>query len=223
MALPFSHDAFLDVFSAYNAVLWPAAALLWVATAGLAFLWMRRGRIDGRSLFALLAVHWAWSGIAYHWFFFRTINPAATIFGALFVLQALLFSWLAVTSRAEFTVDRRMRGIFGGALVTYGLAYPLVGVAFGFQYPRLPVFAVPCPTTLVTTGFLLASAGVPRFVNIVPIIWAVIGSSAAFLLGIQADFALAGAAALLALDTLVPSALGAKGRSIRDDAVNGAF
>jgi hypothetical protein len=47
-------------------------------------------------------------------------------------------------------------------------------------------------------------------VNIVPILWAVIGSSAAFVLGIRADLALAAAAALLALDTVVPSALGVK-------------
>ncbi|MGB7217386.1 MAG: DUF6064 family protein [Vicinamibacterales bacterium] len=210
MELPFSHDAFLDVFGAYNTVLWPAAVVLWVVTAGLAWRWMRKGRIDGQGVFALLAVHWAWSGVAYHWLFFRTINPAATIFGAFFVLQAVLFAWLAVTSRAHFTVDQRMRGLLGGALVIYALAYPLVSVGFGLQYPRLPLFAVPCPTALVTAGLLLTSSGVPRLVNIVPILWAAIGSSAAFALGIRADFALGVAAALLTLDTLLPSALGVK-------------
>jgi hypothetical protein len=54
------------------------------------------------------------------------------------------------------------------------------------------------------------SAGVPRFINIVPILWAVIGSSAAFVLGIRADLALVAAGVLLALDTLAPSALGEK-------------
>ena len=74
----------------------------------------------------------------------------------------------------------------------------------------MPLFAVPCPTTLVTAGLLLTAAGVPRWVNIVPILWAVVGSSAAFALGIRADLALVVAGALLALDTLVPSALGAR-------------
>lgn len=54
------------------------------------------------------------------------------------------------------------------------------------------------------------SAGVPRLVNIVSFLWAVIGGSAGFVLGIRPDLALVAAAALLALDTLVPSALGAK-------------
>ncbi len=33
MNLPFSHDAFLDVFGAYNTALWPAVVALWLATA----------------------------------------------------------------------------------------------------------------------------------------------------------------------------------------------
>ncbi len=98
MELPFSHNEFLDVFGAYNSVLWPVVAVLWAVTAGFTLRWMRKGRMDGRGLFALLAMHWGWSGIAYHWFFFRAMNPAAALFGALFVVQAALFTWLAVTS-----------------------------------------------------------------------------------------------------------------------------
>lgn len=210
MNLPFSHDAFLDVFGSYNAQLWPAAAALWVVTAILVLRWMRNGRTEGRGLFALLAVHWAWSGIVYHWFFFRQINPAAALFGAVFVLEAVLFTWLALTSRARFTFDWRMRGLLGGGLIIYGLLYPLVGIGFGLQYPRMPLFAVPCPTTIVTVGLLLTSAGIPRAVNVVPTLWAVIGSSAAFVLGIRADLVQAVAAALLVLDTLLPSVLGAR-------------
>jgi len=209
--LPFSHDAFLDVFGAYNALLWPAVAVLWVVSVVLALRWMRNGRTDGRGPFALLAVHWAWSGIAYHWLFFRRINSAATVFGAAFVLQAVLFAWLARTSRARLTFDWRMRSMLGGGLIVYGLLYPLLGFGFGLQYPRMPLFAVPCPTTIVTAGVLIAGAGVPRAVNIVPILWAVIGSSAASVLGIRADLALVVAAVLLALDTVLPGALGPRG------------
>jgi hypothetical protein len=211
MALPFSHDAFLDVFGAYNTVLWPMVAALWVITAGLALRWMLKGRMDGRGIFALLAVHWAWSGIAYHWFFFRRITPAAALFGALFVAQAVLFIWLAATSRAQFTMNRRLRGMLGGALVCYGLLYPLVSFGFGLRYPRIPLFAVPCPTTLITAGLLLTAASLPRWVvNIVPILWAALGISAAFVLGIWADLALVVAGALLAVDTLAPHVFGAR-------------
>lgn len=210
MTLPFSHDAFLDAFAAFNTTLWPAVVLLWVVTIGFAVRWFRTGCLEGRALFALLAVHWAWSAVAFHWFYFRSINPAAVLFAGLFAFQAGLFVWLAVTSRGRATASRSVRGLVGGALVLYGLVYPLVGLGFGLTFPRLPLFGVPCPTTLVTAGLLVTSVGVPRWVDILPMLWAVIGSSAAFALGIRADLALIVAAIVLAVDTVAPKALGAR-------------
>ncbi len=208
MQLPFSHDAFLDVFGAYNSLLWPAVFLIWAATAIVVSAWLRGGGVSRRLLFALLAVHWAWSGIAYHWLFFRSINPAATIFAVLFMLQAVLFVWLTVGANARVAAPTGVRGAVGGALIFYGLIYPFIGLAAGLEYPRLPLFAVPCPTTLITIGFLVAGGGVPRVAAVVPVLWAVVGSSAAFALGIRADTALVVAAALLVLDLVAPSVLG---------------
>lgn len=179
-----------------------------MTTTIVVWVWLRGAAVSQRFLFALLAVHWAWSGIAYHWLFFRSINSAARIFAALFVLQALLFVWLAVGAHARAATPAGLRGTVGGALVLYGLIYPFIGLALGLEYPRLPLFAVPCPTTLVTAGFLIAAIGGPRIAAVVPVLWALLGSSAAFALGIGADFALVVAAALLVLDLVVPSALG---------------
>ena len=208
MQLPFTHDAFLDLFGRYNALLWPAALLLWAATAIAAWRWLWHGAPIGRALAGLLALHWAWSAVAYHWFFFRDINPAATIFAAAFLLQAALFAWLALRPAAMVPARSGARGAIGGTFVVYGLVYPALGLAFGLEYPRLPLFAVPCPTTLVTAGFMITAAGPPRAVSIVPVLWALIGASAALTLGIRADLALAVAALALALDALAPSALG---------------
>jgi hypothetical protein len=153
-------------------------------------------------LFALLATHWVWSGLVYHWIYFRPINPAATLFAVAFVAEAVLLGWLAATRRGSIVAGTGRRKMIGGAFVVYGLAYPLLGFAFGLSYPRLPLFAVPCPTTLVTAGWLIAAARVPRIASLVPMLWAVIGSSAAATLGIRADLALVAAAALLMLDVL---------------------
>jgi hypothetical protein len=210
MELPFTHEAFLDVFGAYNLAWWPAAVALWVASAWVAWVWMRQGRVDGRAVSSLLAVHWAWSGIVYHWIYFRPINPAAAIFAVGFVGQAALFAWLAAASRGRLSGGVTLRGVLGGVLVGYALVYPFLGLAFGLQYPRLPLFAVPCPTTLLTAGWLLAATGVPRVVNIVPLAWAAVGSSGAFALGIQADLALVAAGIVLAIDTVAPTVLGAR-------------
>ena len=208
MALPFTHDAFLDVFGRYNTTLWPVVLILWLATAWVAWRWLRTGSVRGRVLFGLLAVHWAWSGIVYHWIYFRPINPAAALFAVGFAAEAALLGWLAAASREPVVAGARRRTTVGGLLIVYGLVYPFLGVAFGLAYPRLPLFAVPCPTTLVTAGWLIASGRTPRVVSLVPLLWAVVGSSAAVTLGIRADLALVVAAGVLMLDVLAPSALG---------------
>jgi hypothetical protein len=88
-------------------------------------------------------------------------------------------------------------------LLVYGLAYPAIGVALGLEYPRMPVFVVPCPTTLLTAGFLLLTApGWPRPGNLIPIVWTAVGGSAAFLLDVRADFALVAAGVFLLLKTV---------------------
>jgi hypothetical protein len=197
MNLPFSEREFLDVFGAYNSALWPAVLALWIITAGVVVRWFLRRRLDGRVAWSLLAIHWAWSGIVYHWLFFRRINPAALLFGALFVAQALLFVWLAMTAKGEVRLEKSSRSLIGVALVAYGLLYPFVGLALALRYPRVPLFAVPCPTTLVTAGLLVASARAPRVVSVIPMIWAAVGASAAFALGIRADLALLAAGASL--------------------------
>ena len=70
----------------------------------------------------------------------------------------------------------------------------------------MPVFPVPCPAALVTAGLLVASTDVPRLALAIPCLWALIGSPAAFALGIRADLALLAAPGVLAIDSLVPGA-----------------
>jgi hypothetical protein len=207
MALPFSHDQFLDVFGSYNTALWPAVALLWVATALAAALWIVRGAISRRALFALLAIHWAWSGLVYHFMYFEAINPAARLFAALFVVEGLI---LAGARRPSVSVrfQPNARGMMAAAFVFGGLLYPAAGLAFGLHYPRMPLFGVPCPTTLVTAGWLLAATGSSRFAKIVPILWCVAAGSAAITLGIRADLALIAAGAVMTIDLFAPAVFG---------------
>ncbi|HXJ70365.1 MAG TPA: DUF6064 family protein [Verrucomicrobiae bacterium] len=203
MKLPFSHEQFLDVFAAYNRLLWPVAVLLWLATLMALVSWWRRGAASSPVLAGLLAIHWAWAGIAYHFAFFRAINPAAIAFATVFVAQAVLLAWTGVLRRRlVFSPSRSGWGLFGVALAVYALAYPGMGLLTGLSYPRMPTFGVPCPTTILTAGLLLTAprAGA-RLAAVVPMLWSAVGGSAAFTLRIRPDFALpvAGAALLLHL------------------------
>lgn len=50
---------------------------------------------------------------------------------------------------------------------------------------------MPCPTTILTIGFFLsADRPVSAAVAFIPILWAFIGGSAAFLLGVRTDLIL---------------------------------
>lgn len=193
MRLPFTHEQFLDVFGAYNAGFWWAAAVLWLATAAVVIGWLRDPPRAGRAVIWLLVVHWMWSGVIYHFGYFAGINRAAIVFGVLFVLEAGLLAREAVgRPPPDFGTVRGPWRAAGLLFLLYGLVYPVLGLALGLEYPRTPTFGVPCPTVIVTIGFLLlAEVERTRKLAVIPLLWAVVGSSAAFALGIRADLMLA--------------------------------
>ena len=91
MQLPFTKEQFFDLFAAYNVALWPALIALWIASVVVSVLLLWHRPPPDRWISALLGVHWAWSALAYHAAFFTRINPAAWLFAALFLGQAVLF------------------------------------------------------------------------------------------------------------------------------------
>jgi hypothetical protein len=210
MSLPFTHEQFLDVFGAYNSALWPAALLLWLLTAA-GVVSLAGGRGSPRVLAALLAIHWLWSGAVYHLGYFAAINPAARVFGTLFIIEAGLIAWFGVLrARLEFAWGRG-RG-FRGALAVFfalsALAYPFLALAAGLHWPRTPTFGVPCPTTLLTVGFLLSVEPAHlRGLSVIPLAWSVVGGSAAILLGVLPDSVLLLAGAVLLLQLVAPRLL----------------
>lgn len=200
MELPFSRDEFLDVFAAYNTGLWPAALVLWLATVLVV-----RAHIRDRDrsvwICGVLIAQWAWAAIVYHAALFSRVNPAAWLFAVLFLIEAFLLTWHGIAHhRLRFSTENRISRMTGYGLVVYGLVYPLLALGGTEGYPRIPTFGVPCSTTIVTIGFLmLATPPLPVALTIVPILWAVIGGSAAFLLEMRADLVLFVAACALAL------------------------
>ena len=202
MIPPFTPQQFLEVFVRYNEAVWPAQlALNGVALAVLALLFAP----PGRAIAALLAVLWAWTGIAYHFLFFREINAAATLFGALFLAGAGVFAWEGVVrNRLTFAWSAGLRGAAGLALALYALAvYPLVALNLGRAYPAMPTFGAPCPTTIFTLGVLAFLRPPCRaHVFIAPLLWAVVGSQVAFFFGIYEDLGLVAAGAAAAVFAL---------------------
>jgi hypothetical protein len=194
MPLPFTVEQFLGVFARYNEAIWPAqvvAYALGLAAIGLA-LW-RQPHSD-RAITSILALFWLFVGVVYQATFFRAINPIAVFFGALFVVQAIVLIWSGVLhDHLAFAPDRGPRSLAGGLLMLYALLiYPLLGLAFGHVYPAAPVFGVtPCPMTIFTFGLLMwTDARMPKWVLVVPLLWSVLGLSAATTLGVVEDLGL---------------------------------
>ena len=206
MQLPFSREDFFDLFAAYNGASWPAVVALWVASV-LAAVWILSSRRShDRWISGLLVVHWAWSAVAYHVVFFTRINPAAWLFAAIFLLQAALFFWSGVIrGHLAFRPARTVWTNIGWFLVGYALLYPGINAVEHGSLLKIPTFGLPCPTTIFTAGLLLLALPHSRILAIVPIVWSVIGGSAAFLLGVSADYALPVAGAALAVFELQKS------------------
>jgi hypothetical protein len=217
--LPFTHAEFVDVFARYNLAIWPGQLVAYALGLGMVGLLLARpSRGTGRAVAIGLALMWGWTGVAYHWLYFTEINAAAWAFGALFVLQAGLFAEVALSGALRFdggvTAGRRSAGWF---LVVYALVlYPLLGMATGSTWPHMPVFGVtPCPVTLFTFGLLLLNtAPVPRRLLVIPVLWSLVGGSAAWLLQVPQDWLLllSGASVfLLARKPLAAAAARARG------------
>jgi Family of unknown function (DUF6064) len=193
MLLPFTPDQFLAVFAAYNLAVWPAQLVAYLLSLGMVVALLRPTRWTHRIVGVGLGLMWVWTGVVYHAMFFAPINKAAHAFAALFVVQGLLFAHAALLrSKLRFARRHGLRAWLGWALIAYSaLIYPLIGVA-GHGYPAMPMFGItPCPVTLFSLGVLLLAHGpVPRRLLVIPLVWALVGGSAAFLLTVPQDWLL---------------------------------
>ncbi|HVH56622.1 MAG TPA: DUF6064 family protein [Vicinamibacterales bacterium] len=200
MQLPFTKEQFFDLFVAYNAALWPAVVALWIASAVIVALRLPERRPHDRWISALLVAHWAWSALAYFVAFFTRINPAAWLFAALFLGQAvLLFRAGIVQRRLSFAPWDNRWAPLAWVLIGYSLAYPAINAIDHLSLVRIPTFGLPCPTTIFTAGVLMLATPRSWRLATVPVIWSAIGGSAAFLLGVNADLALPIAGMALAI------------------------
>jgi hypothetical protein len=193
ISLPFTAEQFFAVFARHNETVWPMPIALNAAALLSAALLFVPGAWPSFVITLILATLWAWMAIAYHIAFFTSINPAAWLLGMGFLLGSLAFAWHGIARPdLNFRFVRGVRGIAGAALIGFALLlYPVIGYFLGHRYPAAPSFGLPCPTTIFTLGLLLfAASPLPKTVLVVPLLWAAVGSLAAFQLGVLEDLAL---------------------------------
>lgn len=193
MKLPFTIAEFLEVFRNYNEwlgswlILFYLLALIAILNA------IKKFRYSDTIISAVLCLFWLWMGIVYHILFFSSINPAAYGFGALFIIQGLLFFYMGVIrKKISYHFHKDMSGLAGLILILFAIfIYPLLGYRAGHIYPAAPSFSLPCPTTIFTMGLLLwTDRKLHVGIMIIPLLWSVIGFTAAISLGMKEDIGL---------------------------------
>ncbi len=192
--LPFGPDAFFALFEQYNRAIWPAQIVAYLLGLAVLAQALRPVAMGDRVAAAILALAWAWNGAVYHLTFFATINFWADIFGAFFVLQALLLLGTGVVrGKLSFRTGGGTFSWIGVALAIFAMAiYPLIGWLIGHGWPRAPIFGVaPSPMTIFTMGLLLLIAGrTPLHLAVIPVLWSLVGGTAAWFLDVTEDLAL---------------------------------
>jgi hypothetical protein len=182
MRTPFTSAQFFGVFSHYNLAVWPVQVLFYLAALATTIILLANRPFAGKVIYGTLAFLWLWMGLVYHLLFFSAINPAAFVFGALFILQSLLFLVAGFRqARVSAPYARDIYSATGILFILYGLViYPVIGTLAGHSYPGAPTFGLPCPTTIFTFGILLLMNAVTRWwLLVIPVLWSLIGFFAA--------------------------------------------
>ncbi len=185
----------LATFTAYNQAIWPVQIALLLFALGLVVLAVRGRAGGGRMAYAVLAVLWAWCGGAFWLLFYAryAVRPVAYVFGAAFLVQALLFGHAALVERASRVALRTdAYGVLGATLIGFALlVYPLLASALGQHYPAQPTFGAPCPLAIFSFGMLLlVRPRVPGHLLAIPFAWALLGVFPVVRFGILEDIGL---------------------------------
>jgi len=188
--MPFTQEQFLNVFSDYNLSIWPVQVILNILAVFSVFLIFKRYPFSDRMINSILSFLWMWMGIVYHMIFFSEINPAAYIFGILFIIQGIVFLFSGVIRNTlQYEISNSYLPAAGIIFILFALfIYPFFGLFLDHTYPANPTFGLPCPTTIFTFGILLFSGNkIPVYIFIIPLFWSLLGFSAALNLGIYED------------------------------------
>jgi Family of unknown function (DUF6064) len=193
MKLPFTIEQFLDVFRQYNENIYPLQFVFYALAFLVVILIAIRTIHSARIIFFVLAFFWLWMGLVYHVKYFTSINKAAYLFGVVFIFQGLLILIKGVFKKSlSFSSEVNRNTITGGILILLSLIiYPLLSYYNGHDYPFTPSLGLPCPSTIFTFGVLcFVNNKAPLSLWLIPLLWTLIGFSAAFTLGMKEDYLL---------------------------------
>lgn len=192
MKVPFTTDQFFSVFEHYNHAIFPGQFfILLLGLLSVILIHTQRPSKEKLTGF-ILGILWIWAGAVYHIGFFAAINPVARIFGILFILQGLFILYSIFQNRLRFNFGNKAPDYMGYFFILFGtIIYPIIGLLIHEEPSKIISLGLPCPTTIFTFGlFILARKYFPKYLLIIPVLWAVVGLSAAVNFGVYQDLML---------------------------------
>ena len=190
MKLPFTTDQFFQIFEKYNTGVFPAQTILFLLAVTALILMHLNVKSKNLLTGLILAICWIWTGLVYHIVFFSSINKPAFVFGLIFLIQGgLILKTALQRNKPEYSASNGIKDYFGYFLMLYGLViYPLVNYLITRNPAETISIGLPCPTTIFTFGvFLMVKNRFPKYLLIIPSLWALVGVSAALNLGVYQD------------------------------------
>lgn len=205
MKIPFTTEQFFEIIEKYNLAVFPIQLLIiLLGIISILLLHSSNKSVKNKLIGSFLGLLWIWIGIAYHLVFFTSINKAAYVFGGIFILQGLLFIIdTFIRQKLEFEFKRQIKDYIAYFFIIFGIiVYPILIYFLEESINSIITLGLPCPSTILTFGFLMLSSKYSKYLLIIPTLWTVIGTSAAFNFGVYPDYLMI-ISALLAIIYLV--------------------
>jgi hypothetical protein len=191
MKIPFTTEQFFEIIEKYNSAIFPVQFILILLGILSVVVLHSKKKIKNRLIGGFLGILWIWTGIAYHLIFFTEINKAAYVFGGLFVLQGLLFPFETFSrKKLEFEFNGKIIDYIAYFFIIFGIViYPVLIYFLENSIEATITLGLPCPSTIMTFGFLmLTKPKFPKYLVIIPALWTIVGTSAAFNFGVYPDY-----------------------------------
>jgi hypothetical protein len=177
MKASFSIEQLLTIFEHHNQTFWLIHILAYVLGIIVLVLLFRKSDTRNKIINNTLAIFWLWTGVVFFILYFGQIYKPAYIFGALFIIQALLFTLPRLRSNLSYHYAKDIYSIIGIIFILYAMiGYPLVGLLVNHIYPATPAFTLaPCPLVIFTFGVFLNTEKTPKLYLVIPLFWAISG------------------------------------------------
>ena len=173
-----TEEQLLEVFAAYNPMIWPMQIVAYLLGLFAVYLAVRKIVIAKRAIPAVLAFFWLWVGLAFWLPSVLQGYMPGILFTALFLIQGGLLAALTIKPRLEFGFKGDACAWAGAFCLLYALVgYPLFGALVGHNYPYMSPFGLtPCPVVTFTFGLLLLSTTkVSKILLFIPFFYAMSG------------------------------------------------